>query len=114
VMMTLFFGSLAGIPPLVGWLGKFQVFKALASAGGVSSWVLLGIAVVNSVIAGFYYMSVVRRMFFMDPKPEYQLEGAEQQPPAPLQLALGGLTIGVVVFGITSVLPYLSSVATLN
>lgn len=114
VMMTLFLGSLAGIPPLVGWLGKFQVFKALASAGGLSSWVLLAIAVVNSVVAGFYYMSVVRRMFFMDPRPEYQLEGAEAQPPAPLQLALGGLTIGVVVFGVTSVLPYLSSVATLN
>lgn len=115
VMMTLFLGSLAGIPPLAGWLGKFQVFRALGSAGEPYAWVLVVIGVVNSVVAAFYYMGVVRRMFFEEPVPLYHTEtiGEEEATPAPLALALGLLAVSVVVLGITDILPYFSRVAEL-
>lgn len=115
VMMTLFLGSLAGIPPLAGWLGKFQVFRALGSAGEPYAWVLVVIGVVNSVVAAFYYMGVVRRMFFEEPVPLYHKDaiGEEEATPAPLALALGVLAVSVVVLGITDILPYFSRVAEL-
>lgn len=115
VMMTLFLGSLAGIPPLAGWLGKFQVFRALGSAGEPYAWVLVVVGVVNSVVAAFYYMGVVRRMFFEEPGPLYHTEtiGEEEATPAPLALALGILAVSVVVLGITDILPYFSRVAEL-
>jgi NADH-quinone oxidoreductase subunit N len=115
VMMTLFLGSLAGIPPLAGWLGKFQVFRALGSAGEPHAWVLVVIGVINSVIAAFYYMGVVRRMFFEEPELRYReaVTGEEEATPAPLALALGILAVSVVVLGITDILPYFSRVAEL-
>ncbi|MCC7075914.1 MAG: NADH-quinone oxidoreductase subunit N [Acidimicrobiia bacterium] len=115
-MMTLFMASLTGIPPLAGWLGKFQVFSALASADEPAAWTLVVVAVVNSVIAAVYYMGVVRRMYFEEPDPRYHaalLTGGETAPPAPLALALGLLSFGVVLLGITDILPYFSRVAEL-
>ncbi len=118
VMMTLFMASLTGIPPLAGWLGKFQVFKALAAQGSTWSWVLAGVVAVNSVIAAFYYMSVVRRMFFDEPAPEFAHLEAESTSglalvPPPIAVALSALSILVIVGGITPVLTYFSEVATL-
>ncbi|MFN8105977.1 MAG: NADH-quinone oxidoreductase subunit N [Acidimicrobiia bacterium] len=98
--LALFLASLAGIPPLGGWLAKFTVFRALVVDGQPSSYVLAAIAVVNSVIAAYYYLGVVRRMFFEDEAPELAATPAEQ-PPAPLALAIGALTIIIVLAGIT-------------
>lgn len=114
VMMTLFMASLTGIPPLAGWLGKFQVFRALAAADTTGAWVLVVIGVVNSVIAAFYYMGVVRRMFFEEPDLRYLPAGPAGQParpPAPLAFALAILTIAVILAGVTDILPFFSRVA---
>lgn len=100
VMLAVFLASLTGIPPLGGWLAKFSVFRALVVDGQPSSYVLAAIAVVNSVIAAYYYLDVVRRMFFEDESPELAATEAEQ-PPAPLALALAGLTVIIVLAGIT-------------
>lgn len=70
VLMTVFLFSLAGIPPLGGWLAKFVVFRALVqpdlTAGGVTLAVIVG---VNSVIALYYYANVAREMW-MKPVPD--------------------------------------------
>ena len=70
VLMTMFLFSLAGIPPLGGWLAKFVVFRALlepdVTAGGVTLAVVVG---VNSVIALYYYANVAKTMW-MDPVPD--------------------------------------------
>ncbi len=70
VLMTVFLFSLAGIPPLGGWLAKFVVFQALLSpdltAGGVTLAVVVG---VNSVIALYYYANIARQMW-MNPVPD--------------------------------------------
>ncbi len=111
VMMALFLASLTGIPPLAGWLGKFQVFSALASQGGAYGYILAGVAAVNAVIAGFYYMRVVRRMFFQAPSVEYLAPGESETPPAPIAAALTALVVLVVAAGIFPILTYFSTVA---
>ena len=56
--------SLAGIPPLLGFWGKFVVFSAAVEAG------LLALAVIGiaaSVISAFYYIKIIKLMFFDEP-----------------------------------------------
>jgi len=58
--MTIFLLSLAGIPPLSGFMGKFYVFSAALRQG--YTWLVI-IAVLNSVIAAYYYISVIVAMY---------------------------------------------------
>lgn len=58
MMLGLF--SLAGIPPIAGFFGKFFLFTAAASEG---YYILVFIAVVNVTISLYYYLLVVRAMF---------------------------------------------------
>ncbi|HEV8682333.1 MAG TPA: NADH-quinone oxidoreductase subunit N [Actinomycetota bacterium] len=64
VAMLMFFISLAGIPPTPGFWGKFFIFQAAIAADQV--WLAV-VMVVNSVISVWYYFSVVRPMFFVEP-----------------------------------------------
>ena len=66
VCMGVFLFSLAGIPPMGGWFAKFVIFGSLASPGTVSGYILAVLVGVNSVIAAFYYLRVVRYMFMED------------------------------------------------
>ncbi|MGX7895148.1 NADH-quinone oxidoreductase subunit NuoN [Tsuneonella sp. HG222] len=56
--------SLAGIPPLFGFWGKFVVFQAAVDAGFVA---LAAIGIAASVIGAFYYIKIVKIMYFDDP-----------------------------------------------
>ncbi len=56
--------SMAGIPPLAGFLGKFYIFVAAVNAGFVP---LAIIGVLASVIGAFYYLRVVKIMYFDEP-----------------------------------------------
>jgi NADH-quinone oxidoreductase subunit N len=58
--MTLSMFSLAGIPPVAGFFGKFFLFTAAASGGYY--W-LVFIAVLNATISLYYYLLVVKAMF---------------------------------------------------
>ncbi len=58
MMLALF--SLAGIPPLAGFFGKFFLFTAVAENG---FYTLLLVAVLNTVISLYYYLLVVKAMF---------------------------------------------------
>ena len=53
--------SLAGVPPLVGFFGKFYVLKAAVDAGLV--WLAVA-GVVASVIGAYYYLRIVYLMYF--------------------------------------------------
>ncbi|HTT47855.1 MAG TPA: NADH-quinone oxidoreductase subunit NuoN [Pseudolabrys sp.] len=56
--------SLAGIPPLAGFFAKFYVFLAAIKAG---LYTLAVIGVLTSVVGAFYYLSIVKIMYFDDP-----------------------------------------------
>ena len=53
--------SLAGIPPLAGFWGKWYVFLAAVKAG---LWPLAIIGVIASVVGAYYYLRIVKIMFF--------------------------------------------------
>ena len=55
--------SMAGIPPLAGFFGKWYVFLAAVEAGLVP---LAVIGVVTSVVGAFYYLRIIRLMYFDD------------------------------------------------
>ena len=65
-LFALFLFSMAGLPPLAGFFGKLYVFLAALHQG---LWVLLGVGVVTSVVSAFYYLRVVRVMWFDAPAP---------------------------------------------
>ncbi len=58
--MALFMLSLAGVPPLAGFFGKFYIFSAALDAHLL--WLTI-IAVINSVISAYYYLSVLIAMY---------------------------------------------------
>src|ERR671919_894542 len=61
--MGMFLISLAGIPPFAGFWGKFFIFQAAISAG--QAWLAV-VMVVNSVISLYYYVAIVRQMYFVE------------------------------------------------
>jgi NADH-quinone oxidoreductase subunit N len=67
--MAIFMFSLAGIPPLLGFFAKLEVFNA-ATANGLFTLAVLGI--VGSVPGAFYYLSIIKRMYFDEPAPKYE------------------------------------------
>lgn len=60
--------SLAGIPPLAGFFGKLFVFMAAVKAGLI---VLAVIGVLASVVGAYYYLRIVKIIYFDDPKPAF-------------------------------------------
>jgi NADH-quinone oxidoreductase subunit N len=63
--MGVFMVSLAGIPPTAGFFGKFFIFGAAIEAGGNGIWLAI-LMVINSVISIWYYIGVVRQMYFVE------------------------------------------------
>jgi NADH-quinone oxidoreductase subunit N len=59
--MAIFMFSLSGIPSTVGFIGKFYIFSTLVKANMV--WLAL-IAMINSVISLFFYVKVLKVMYF--------------------------------------------------
>ncbi|MCU1346272.1 MAG: nuoN [Acidimicrobiia bacterium] len=97
VLMTIFLFSLAGIPPLGGWVAKFAVFRALLSAGGGWAVALAIVGAVNSVFSLYYYANVAKEMWF-NPTPDG--DKAPISVPATLGAALGITTLATLVLGI--------------
>ncbi len=63
ISIAIFMFSLAGIPLLAGFFGKYYVFLAVVEAGFVP---LAVIGVVTSVVGAFYYLRIIKIMFFDD------------------------------------------------
>ncbi len=70
--MAMFMFSLAGIPPLFGFYAKFAVFDAAVRAG---LFPLAAIGIAASVIGAYYYLRVVKTMYFDEPAPAFSREG---------------------------------------
>lgn len=96
-LMTLFLASLAGIPPLGGWIGKFTAFRAALDAGNGWGYTIAVIAAVNSAVAFGYYGNLMREMW-MKPVPDG--DTTPIRTPSSLSLALGITTIATLGLGI--------------
>jgi NADH-quinone oxidoreductase subunit N len=101
VVMTVFLASLAGIPPLAGWFAKFVMFRAIIDAGNGWAVALAVIAAVNSVIAFFYYVGVIRQMWFREP------EGEDRSPIRVPPALAGAITLTTAVVLVIGVYPQL-------
>ncbi|MBU2760191.1 NADH-quinone oxidoreductase subunit NuoN [Acidithiobacillus sulfurivorans] len=66
-LMLIIMFSMAGVPPTVGFYAKLAVFQAVIAAGYV--WLAV-IGVLLAVIGAFYYLRVVKVMYFDAPEPE--------------------------------------------
>jgi NADH-quinone oxidoreductase subunit N len=73
--MTIFLLSLAGIPPLAGFAGKFYVFSAAVKA---QYYWLAVIGVLNSAVAAYYYLRIIMYMYFKEPSS--MAEPVENEP----------------------------------
>ncbi|WAC26150.1 NADH-quinone oxidoreductase subunit NuoN [Ancylobacter sp. SL191] len=68
-MLAALMFSLAGIPPLAGFLAKYYVFLAAIESG---LYALAVIGVLSSVVGAFYYLRVVKVMYFDEPAPAFE------------------------------------------
>ncbi len=81
--------SLAGIPPLAGFFAKFYVFLAAIKAG---LYVLAVIGVLASVVGAYYYLTIIKIMYFDEPAPSFQ------RMPGLLRLVLGVSGLANILF----------------
>ena len=65
---AVFMFSMAGVPPLAGFFGKLYVFLAAVQAG---MWALAIIGLLSSVVASYYYLRVVKVIYFDTPVPAF-------------------------------------------
>jgi len=91
--LTLCLVSLAGVPPLIGFTGKFVVFRAAVNHGFV--WLAV-VGVINSLISAFYYLRVVYVMY-MQPLPHRAPVFAPARSVAAVAVIAA---LGVVVLGV--------------
>jgi NADH-quinone oxidoreductase subunit N len=90
--LTLSLISLIGMPPAVGFIAKFYIFSGAVQNGLL--WLVI-IAVINSVISAYYYLRVVKVMWFGEPV------SAEKVPSSgALRVALSLSCLGVLLLGI--------------
>jgi NADH-quinone oxidoreductase subunit N len=72
-VMAFFFAmlmfSLAGIPPLAGFFAKFYVFMAAVQSG---LYILAIIGILSSVVGAFYYLRVIKIIYFDEPAPAFE------------------------------------------
>ncbi|SYZ74527.1 NADH-quinone oxidoreductase subunit N [Candidatus Zixiibacteriota bacterium] len=90
--MTVFLLSLAGIPPLGGFVGKYLVFASGIQAG--YTWLVI-LALLTAVVSLYYYANVIKMMYFSAENPDYKIK-----PPAAAKIVLFIGVAGVIVFGI--------------
>jgi NADH-quinone oxidoreductase subunit N len=84
--------SLAGIPPLAGFFSKFYVFAAAIQTGQTALVVLAVIGVLTSVVGAFYYIRIVKIMYFDEPRPGFD------KLPDGVQAVLVACSVVVVLF----------------
>lgn len=98
LLMTLALFSLAGIPPFAGMFSKFFVFMAAVKQGSFLAYLVVFIALINTVVSLYYYLLIVKAMYIKksdNPLPAFTTDHNTR-------FALILTTGGIVLFGICS------------
>lgn len=98
IVMMLAMFSLAGIPPFAGFFSKFFIFTSTIEGGSVALYVLVLIALINTIVSLYYYLLVVKAMFIHQEDcaiPAFKSAPSER-------LALIVCLLGIMLVGIVS------------
>ncbi len=97
-VMTLAMFSLAGIPPFAGFFSKFFIFSSALATGSIALYVLVLIALINTIPSLYYYLLVVKAMFINpNDNPIEKVDTA-----CSLKFALVVCLLGIMLTGIAS------------
>jgi NADH-quinone oxidoreductase subunit N len=91
--LTLCLISLIGIPPAAGFMAKFYIFSLAANNGLL--WLVI-IAAINSVISAYYYLRVVKVMWFNEPASREKVPSSIAPKVALVICCLGVLLLGII------------------
>ncbi|KQQ31841.1 NADH:ubiquinone oxidoreductase subunit N [Duganella sp. Leaf126] len=92
LMMTIMMFSMAGVPPLVGFAAKFSVLNAVLGTGQV--WLTV-VAVMFSLVGAYYYLRIVKTMWFDEPA-----DSAPLDAPADMKLVLSLNGVAILALGV--------------
>ena len=92
VVMTVLMFSLAGVPPMMGFMAKYAVLQAVATSGQI--WLTV-VAVMFSLIGAFYYLRIVKTMWF-----DEAADGTAIAVPLDMRVALSVNGIAIVALGL--------------
>ncbi len=98
--LAIFLLSLAGIPPLAGFLAKYYVFAAAvekANSADSASWLywLVGVGLITTVFSLYYYANIIKQMYFSREDSPYKIPVS-----APAMMVIAICLIGVILFGV--------------
>lgn len=96
--MTLAVFSLAGIPPFAGFFSKILIFTGTLESGSVALYVLVLIALINTIISLYYYLLVVKAMWISPDEPRI----AAFKSACTERVALIICSFGIVLLGLLS------------
>ncbi len=96
MMLAMF--SLAGIPPFAGFFSKFFIFTSAINQGSVAIYVLVLIALINTIISLYYYLLVVKAMYISPEEPQVPAFRSACTE----RLGLWICVLGIVALGIVS------------
>ena len=97
MMLAMF--SLAGIPPFAGFFSKFFIFVGALKTGSVAIYILVLIALINTIVSLFYYLLVVKAMFI---KNEGECAIEHFKSSCSERVAMIVCTLGIILLGIAS------------
>jgi NADH-quinone oxidoreductase subunit N len=90
--MAVFMLSFTGVPPTLGFMGKFYVFRTVIASGEIG---LAAIGVLTSLISAYYYLRIIVIMYMQEGEPEARRDGW-------LNLIAAGAAVGTVLLSIFS------------
>ncbi len=92
IVMTILMFSLAGVPPMVGFIAKYAVLQAVANAGMV--WLAV-VAVMFSLIGAFYYLRIVKTIWF-----DEAVDTSAISTPLDMRIIMSLNGVAIVVMGV--------------
>lgn len=98
--MTLAMFSLAGIPPFAGFFSKFLIFTSVTGTGSMALYMLVLVALINTIISLYYYLLVVKAMWISTEEPKIAAFRSACSERAAIWLCVAG----IVFFGLV---PYI-------